>query len=504
MAHQAIGAQAAVWLEPAGRRLRRAVDRSTRLRLVLLGVTSLAGALLVMSPGIILVSAIASAVYLSNHIQGPLDWFMVEALGALSLFAGFISYQLLMMKPSRPDGIELTTEREPALFAMLKRRMAHFRSGAIDRVVLCTDAQLRIDATPRVPLPFFHSCTLCVGAPLLFFLSQGQFRLALAGAIGENVLGRSGLSGWIIQSSKDWPAIAKTLEFHTGLASRILIRPVRWISSVTTMLGKELNTDLEQAQGRWVLDNADEQTAVGFLASQVVACAFLEKVYWPMIYKAAHRSASPVVHPFRHLPLLLTRLLDTEQPKRWLLQAQAGSDVKQAGLRDILASFNVDRLSWPGLPQEGAFDSVFRSPELLKELDKHWQRNIETDWKRRYNSFQQDRKRFERLHQEAGTGTLQGDSAARYVKLAKRFLDKPDVVSACLGVYHSNPNDAGLCMQCGQELLLAGAAGEGYTALQRASELEPALASRAQKLMKAHKESWLDERQPAAKQARSA
>jgi hypothetical protein len=190
--------------------------------------------------------------------------------------------------------------------------------------------------------------------------------------------------------------------------------------------------------------------------------------------------------------------LDTDQPKRWLLQAQASSET---GLRDILASLNLDRLSWSGLPEKSAFNSVLQSPDLLKRLDKHWQQNIASDWKRRYKRFQHDRKRFERLHHEASAGTLHGDSAARYVKLAKRFLDKASVGSACLAVYHTNLNDPGLCLLCGQELLAADQAESGYAALQRASELQPGLSGRVQALMKAHQDGWLYEQQNSVKQA---
>ena len=501
MAHQAIGEHTLVWLEPAGRSFRRALNRSARLRLMLLGVASCSGALMMLSPVLVLAGAISSAVYFFSHIQGPLDWFMVEASIAVSLLAGFVCIQLALVRPVRPDGIELTRQEEPALFAMLERRVSHFRAGAIRRVVLCTDAQLKIEATPRYALPFLHSYSLCVGAPLLFFLSHGQFRLALAGTVGKNAGLRNRMTECIVRSSHDWASIVEALECDGSFSSRLFHRPAKCLANVTRSLGKELSIDTQQAQGRWVSDHADEQAAVDFLANQIVASAFLQKLYWPMIYKAAQRSASPVVHPFSHLPLLLTRLLDKDQPKRWLLQAQASSESGETGLRDILAGLNLERLSWPGLPEKSAFNSVLQSPDLLKRLDKHWQQAIAGDWKRRYKRFQQDRKRFERLHHEAGAGTLHGDSAARYLKLAKRFLDKASVGSACLAVYQSNLNNPGLCMLCGQELLAADQFEAGYAALQRASELQPGLSGRAEALMKAHQDAWLYQQETSVKQA---
>ncbi len=504
MDHQALSEQMSLWLEPTGRKLRRAVDRSEPLRLALLGIASASGGIIMLAPGIVLVCAAGSAAYLGNHIAGPLDWFLTASLVAVSLFAGFVGIQLYATKPALPTGIELVREREPKLFAMLDRRLAHFKMRPVDRVVLSSEAQLAIAATPRLPLPFLRAYTLSVGAPLMFFLSKGQFRLALAGAIAAATRNRDSLPGWIAQSSQDWPCIVRALEQSASFSSRLLLRPAKWIASITAALGGELLPDLQQAQGRWVLNNSDEDSAVDLLAKQVVACAFLEHLYWPMIFKAAQRAAAPVVQPFSHLPLLLARLLEDERARRWLLQAQTGTDATQFRLRDILSGLNIDHLHWTPLPEKNAFAAVFRSTDLLKQLDKDWQRSIETDWKRRYAQFQADKKRFQRLQEEASKKTLHGDSAIRYARLARRFLDKEGAAAICQDIYHNNLNDALLCMICGQEMLAVGESRRGCAALQRASELDATLANRAHALITAHRNAWLDDEEPAAQQAHSA
>lgn len=495
MGQQVFALQAAPWLEPAARKLRRAIARSARLRLVLLGLTSILGTLFLLSPGAILVASIASCLnYLAIDGQAMLDWFLVAISITIGLLAGLATVQLLRIRPAQPDGIDLLREQEPELFAMLDRRVAHFRNGLVDRVVLRSDAQLTVETTPRLPLPLFHRRTLCIGAPLLLFLSDSQFRVALAASVADHSLVHGRLGARIAQSLHDWPRIVQALESDRGFASRLVLPVVRRIAGVAAALGYELHSELQRAQGRWMIDNTNEYAAAEVLASQVVAQAFLEHRYWPIMYKGARHSPSPVIRPFSQLPALLARLVNDQQCRRWLLRAQAGGDTQQPGLRDMLAGLQLEQLAWPGLPEANAFHRVFRSRDILHRLDGHWRQSVASDWQRRHERFQHDRKRFEQLHRQAAAEKLHGDAATRYVRLAKWFLDKADAACAYLSVYHSNLDNAELCMLCGRELLLAGYPAAAWRSLQHVAELQPELASRAGELIKSQQYGQRDRR----------
>ena len=56
----------------------RLLNRSERVRTTALVLANSAGCLLMLSPALSLVAAAGSAVYIYNHIQGPLDWFIFE------------------------------------------------------------------------------------------------------------------------------------------------------------------------------------------------------------------------------------------------------------------------------------------------------------------------------------------------------------------------------------------------------------------------------------------
>ncbi|MEA2093651.1 MAG: hypothetical protein U9P11_03700 [Pseudomonadota bacterium] len=375
---------------------------------------------------------------------------------------------------------------------MLERRISHFKINQIDDIVLTPQTELKIQASPSWAIPFFHNYTLCVGAPSLFFISPGQFRLALAGAIAATAHRQNSVLGWAVQASEDWTIIIKALERHPTLFAKLVLKPVIRIAAFTERLSAELRAQLQQIQSRWVLEHTDENNTMEYLANHVVASSFLAQQYWPMIFKAAERCPTPVVKPFSHFELLLERTLTEDSAKRWLLQAQASRDARHTGLRNLLAALSIDHLQWSELPESNAFHGIFKSNAILKNLDEYWRTIVEPEWSERHSSFRKKKTRFEKLQERAQRQNLRGDSALHYIQLAASFLDKDEANSVYLSMYKGNLDNADICYASGREMLACGYSQEGYEALQRASELDMSLTNRAQALIYEHKQAWLE------------
>ena len=491
MQQYALNEQIAVWFAPTLTKARRSYERSGSLHLALLLLANVVGCALMLSPVILLASASATGLYMLNHIDGPLDWFLVEVMGAISVFCGFLSIQLYHSRPGTPSGVRIEENQAPLLFSMLGRRVSHFGIKPIDHVILTPRAELIVQATPSWPVPFFHKYTLCVGAPSLFFISPGQFRLALAGAFAANTRRQNSVLGWAVQASDDWVAIIKSLESHPTLYAKLFLKLASRIAEFTERLSTELRENLQQIQTRWVLENTDETNAMDYLANHVVASSFLAQQYWPMIFKAAERCPTPVVKPFSHFELILEKILTENSAKRWLLHAQASRDARHADLRDLLAALGIDHLQWSKLPERNAFHGIFKSSAILKDLDGYWQTTVVTEWNQRHRSFREDKTRFKTLQERAQLQSLRGESAFRYMQLATKFLDKADATLVYLSMYKGNQDNADICFASGREMLACGYSQVGYEALQRASELDSSLAIRAQTLINDHKQAWL-------------
>ncbi|MFW2438830.1 MAG: hypothetical protein ACN4GR_05605 [Arenicellales bacterium] len=504
MQQYALSEQISDWFAPTLTKARRSYERSSSLHIALLILANVFGCALMLSPVIILASASATGLHMFNNIDGPLDWFLLGVMAAISLFCGLLSIQLYHSRPRTPSGVQIEKKQASLLFSMLERRVVHFGIKPIDHVILTPRAELIIEATPSWPIPFFHKYTLCVGTPSLFFISPGQFRLALAGAFAATTRRQNSVLGWAVQASDDWDSIIKSLESYPTLYASLFLKLANIIAEFTERLSTELRTDLQQIQSRWVLENTDETNANDYLANHVVTSSFLEQHYWPMIFKAAERCPTPVVKPFSHFELILERTLTEDSAKRWLLQAQASRDARHRDLRDLLAVLGIDHLQWSKLPQRNAFHAIFKSNAILKHLDKYWQSMVASEWKQRHSSFRQEKMRFDKLQERAQLQNLRGDSALHYIQLATTFLDKKDAISVYLSMYKGNQDNAGICYASGREMLACGYSQVGYEALQRASELDRSLAIRAQTLINDHKQAWIKQGNDLSNVARTA
>lgn len=471
-------------------RIKRTLDRNPGLRLAVLGILNGAASLMLLAPVISLTSASLSAVWLYNHINGPLDWFFTEVLCVLALVSGWTSVQQYLTRPRPPEGVRLEEADCPQLFAMLERRTSHFNVAVPDQVILTDTAELSISRLPNGVFPFGHKTVLTLGAPVLFFLSRDLFRLALAGAVAAHARKQRGLRGWIIRRFEDWPRHIEALQNRPGLLARLFLPVLQRLDALNMLLGQELRTELRQHTGQWVAEHTDEQQAEQLLAGQILTGLYLQHQYWPMIMKAADRCPSPVVKPFSHFELLLGKTLHRDTANRWLLRAQSTSS-DNSELRDLLAGLGLERLSWSGLPDTPAISGLV-SDHILKQLDHDWQTRIQSAWDEHHARFQHDLKRFDQLRQQHAEQPLHGEPAMRYVELAEQLVDADELADICLSVSESNRSDAALNFACGRRLIEAGHASAGCQALQRAAELDRSLAHRAHAMINEQNCAWLN------------
>ena len=68
MSQQIASERIAIWFEPGRKKITQMINRSSRVRFLLLSLTNVSGCILMLSPLLTLAAASASVFYLSNHI----------------------------------------------------------------------------------------------------------------------------------------------------------------------------------------------------------------------------------------------------------------------------------------------------------------------------------------------------------------------------------------------------------------------------------------------------
>lgn len=461
------------------------VSNNPRFEAFWLSLIARIGHLLVLAVPTGTVAAGVSAAWMLPYAQTPLDWLIVETLGAATLVGLLCSLSLLAVRPAESDGLTLTRKEAPELFAMVKRRGTHFRIGRLDRIVLGDRPEIRLDPQPRSGYPLSTHYTLYLGWPLLCFLDSNQFRVALRAAVGQWSTRQGGQVAFICRQVTYWNALRDHFRTRRGPGAWLLGGPVAAFAGYF----ERGATEVCRSQA-FIHDNvgeaqSDEDQIVAVLTAQTVVRAYLDTKFWPWIMGAAMRAPEPVVKPFTNFFSIAEQMLTQEDANRWVLQAMGAlPDASTATLRERLAALGHTGTQWAGIPVQAAATSVLGQhwPALAARLDERWRNQVRGEWKDSHEQFQRESREFYALKVKAKCESVVGSEALRYLRLAERFVKPEERVDLYKDLLSANRIWPDVCFQCGRLLLAAGDAA-GVRALEQAMQLDQSYANQASALI---------------------
>lgn len=457
-------------------------ERVPLLRSLWLAGLAGAGDLALLGVPVFALANTAGFFWMLSVASSPASWLLVELFGAQAALGLLLGAHQLLTAPAPPAGVEIGRDRAPLLFELVERRLAQYHLPRVDHIRLTTDAALRWVATPRRILPGANRHTLCIGLPLLFFLSDKQFHALLRSTLAQWDWRQRPLDTWIRRRAAGWARFSEACAAPVGLpGAALLTRPVQAFARLLGARAAETVDRLDLVRDACTREVLDDEQLLALLAAEAVCAAYLEHRFWPMIEAAAERTPEPVLKPFSNFGVFLERMLCREEADRWLLRtlAQPASQARHhCGLRHRLDVLGYQRLHWPGLPEQTAFHALFghQARSTAQELDRWWQGRVRDEWRARYACFHAEQSRFRRLHEAAARAPLSGARARDYVKLADRFLSPADALQAVRTAWLNNQGDPALCFDCGRRLLVAGDE-QGVAAIETAIQIDQAWAN---------------------------
>jgi hypothetical protein len=425
--------------------------------------------------------------------SSPLGWLMVEVYALLAVVFGVASRDLWRSQPALPRGVEVAEEMAPNLLAKIRRRTDQYGLPAPDRVLLTTAAEVRWIATPRRLMPGNHTYTLCIGMPLMYFLSCKEFRVLLRSAIGQWSSHHDRLNAYTRKRAADWAQYAAVYSAteHCSRVGRLLRKPVTAFAGLLEEATRSICMDQLVMQDRIALEVVPADELVDLLAAETLCAAYLQERYWPTLLLGADHSAVPNVKAFSNFNLFFQRLMSTEDVRQWIIKAQAQSlsaAEYQCGLRHRIEKLDYDRLDWKGLPESPAYqlfeDTCFS--HLSQQLDEFWQKEVQLEWNERHRQFESDKRRFQLLHKKVASNTPKGKAACTYMEFAVRFLPSREAVQVIDKVYKCNRDNHMVCFDAGKLLLKAGMEA-GIGAVETAMQLNKNLTEQGMTLLDAFK-----------------
>lgn len=454
-----------------------------RLRVGLLAALGYAYILFVLG---VVVALLYLLVWLT-FMGGRFNVWVLKFGWVLLVLAWFVLRSLWIKIPA-PEGVRLTREEAPGLFALADEIAEKLEAPRPHVIQVDGDFNASIAQVPRLGPFGWHRNYLTVGLPLIQALTPEQFRAVLAHELGHLSGNHGRFGSWIYRVRLSWVQLLTRLEREEHWGSFIFDRFVNWFApyfdAYSFVLARLHEYDADRASARLT---SPREAAVA-LAAVGVKGAYLSEKYWPEIFKRAEEQREPTAGAFAGMWPALRAGVAPQEARAYLL----GSLARETGYGDTHPSLK-DRLAALGLaPTEldKLAEEVARKGEdgggetaaehylgelrgqLSRRLDAEWCQGIEPSWRERHEYVTQSKRGLAALEEKARTKELSDEEAWQRAEWTAEFKGLNEAVPLLRELTGRRRTAAAAHSMLGQ-ILIAREDAEGVEHLEKAMAADP-------------------------------
>jgi hypothetical protein len=405
-------------------------ERYPRLYLGLaLSFMVLGYAFMLLFPALVIagITALAKAL---PHVKTSEHWIVVEVWFGILLFCLFLSQRVFQLQFPRVQGLKLSKELAPELYALLAKARKFVPRPAINELVLSDQFDVRIEQTPRFGYPFSSRNTLVIGLPLMQTLSQEQLQCLVLRKLCQYGGSRLRPYHWLHRSRLLWRKYLDALNKRQRFGEA----PMRWFFSAYTPLFELLTLPAvrqdELAADSAVLEWINDRDYFDALKSSIIAAMFLESYFWRKVHQTALKNPGATLRPFEKLDHIDGHLKSKEFRGKWLKKAfiheqdfsaaipafrQRMENIGQSALRDV-----------PMVEQTAAASCLGDARRnYIPLMDKLWRSTTFVRWKADFEQRCADIKTVKALSHKSRKQALGLKEMLQYARLARQLRGDP-------------------------------------------------------------------------------
>lgn len=328
-------------------------------------------------------------------------------VGFSLISVGFAALRALWVPMGEPEGRELTAEEAPKFFKLLDKVRRKTGGPQVYRVLVTTEFNASVVQVRRHGMVGAMRNYLIVGLPLVMSVSMEQFAAILAHEYGHFAGGHSAFGAWIYRTRTVWMRFLDRMEDRSDVFTKVSLaffrRYIPYFQAFTFALARRNEYEADGASARVV----SPQQAGDALIETDLKYRFLEREYWPGLYRQADQQPRPPWLPYQRMAAAMRAGFDRDhQGRTWLDEA----------LREITRHHNThpalaDRLHGlevkprlPPAPPISAAEVLLHPalPKLIDEFDRLWLQAVEEGWRGRYDAAADGRHRIAELEGREG------------------------------------------------------------------------------------------------------
>lgn len=388
------------------------------------------------------------------------------------------SFRALLVRLPAPQGVALTRQEAPALFAAIDDMRQRMRGPRFHHVLLVDDVNAAVVQRPLLGLFGLPRNYLLLGLPLLESMSPEEALAVVAHEYGHLAGSHGRFGAFIYRLRLTWATISAYADQWEGWVGKLLRRLVQWyapyFNAYTFVLARAQEYQADQA-------SAD-------LVGPVVAAHALKRVnlagpqHQQFIGQTFDRVAQ-LPHPPADLAVrwaAAAQVVTEADGRRWLDEAldrpPQALDTHPT-LRARLAALAPSGEDMAAMPPPRAGDSAAVRwlgallPDLRDRLQGEWAERVAEAWAQRHEAIQADRARLAQLRDAAARAPLGGDEQLELLRLQVQLEPGEDSLTPLVALNAAYPDrPAGLFLEA--RLRLDGGDAAGLALLDQVMALD--------------------------------
>lgn len=338
----------------------------------------------------------------------------------------WLTLRMFFVSIPPPQGRKLEESDAPRLFGMISDVRSRLRGAPIYQVLITDEFNASISQCPRFGLFGGYRNYLVLGLPLLYALSEDEFRAVVAHEYGHIAGGHGKMSRWIYRQRSTFDVLYEHAQerresnLPNGLIAVLLDWFAPYYNAYTFVLSRQDEYEADAVSRKM----AGASMAASALTRIRLLSTWLHGDFWPKLYDQAKQHATPQIMPFSAMRKLFAVTMDEWATKERLLGIwKADSDVYDTHpcLRERLEAME-QRAVMPGAVTTSAADAMLGklTLTLARELDEGWWAAEKSKWQNYHKRYTRSSDRISELEQKP-VATLSAPEAQELALLLVEF-----------------------------------------------------------------------------------
>jgi len=344
--------------------------------------------LLVPAAGIYAVISIWSAMLAAPSPSWPgiLDWWPVALWLGMFVSTLLLSVRLFRIRPSFPQGIEVTREMAPELYALIHDMRVSRWQMPIHRIIVTERFHLDIIKTHYTIFPFWSRNTLVIGLPLIQIVPPHVFNALLARKLCQHSLLRNPLLHVLHQLNSAWWQYYETFARHSAADMKLFAIGAGSFALLYHKIVEPIVRLDGLSADRYTLKMINDEDVVQSIEYLFVAGMFVEQMFWPRLRTLARNERKYDLAPFATLGRVRMKYLEKLSLNNWIRKEMATGVSPHwgvASMPDRLTALGHEDVLPLKVGDQSAAEYYFDTAiaQLIDQVDALWQGKTINKWR---------------------------------------------------------------------------------------------------------------------------